>query len=124
MRFGHLLAGDLLLRGLFHLLAEGVVVLREIDFLAGQLANQPLGQLELALFGGLVGRAIYLIDRTHLVGVVNRVHHQPLLVGAQHHHVLFAAERITPERDPTGLGHRVGEQAIGLGGGLLATEIV
>ncbi len=62
-------------------------------------------------------------EAPHLVGVVERVHHQPLVEGADQHDVLLAVTRPLRDRDLAGVVHRLHQQAVGLVGALLGTQV-
>ena len=124
-RLGDLLAGDLLLDERLHPAAVRVGVRLGTEVVVRELIDELPRELDL---GGPRARRFGAVgdlgEAPHLVGVVERVHHQPLVEGADQHDVLLAVTRPLRDRDLAGVVHRLHQQAVGLVGALLGTEVV
>ena len=89
-----------------------------------KLVDQPLGQRQLRLLDRLVRGAIDLLDRLDLVGIVDRVKHQALGVGANQDEMFLAAQREFSERDAFARSHRFAEQPVSFARSRLGAEVI
>ncbi len=123
-RHRDLLAGDLLLDHRLRRLAVLVLVLGRIEGVGGELVDELHGEIDLGRLERHLVAPLDVAEVSHLVGVVERVHHQSVLRLAHQDELLAAARREAGDGALAGALHRLAEKAVRLVAALVRTEQV